>query len=63
MSKSKTMPPPAVNPYDTKANLPTTAKTKAPPSQAHQGKSDGLIDMAATPHVDCTEIGGRTAQF
>ena len=45
MSKSKRMPPPAVNP--TKANLPTTAKTKAQPSQAHQGKSDGLINIAA----------------
>ena len=64
MSKSKRMPPPAVNP--TKANLPTTAKTKAQPSQAHQGKSDGLINIAAdyaqhrpaaaTPHVGGTEI-------
>jgi hypothetical protein len=45
MSKSKRMPPPAVNP--TKANLPTTAKTKAQPNQAHQGKSDGLINIAA----------------
>jgi hypothetical protein len=44
MSKSKRMPP-AVNP--TKANLPTTAKTKAQPNQAHQGKSDGLINIAA----------------
>ena len=45
MSKGKRMPPPAANP--TKANLPTTAKTKAQPSQAHQGKSDGLINIAA----------------
>ena len=45
MSKSERMPPPAVNP--TKANLPTTAKTKAQPSHAHQGKSDGLINIAA----------------
>jgi len=45
VSKSKRMPPPAANP--TKANLPTTAKTKAQPSQAHQGKSDGLINIAA----------------
>jgi hypothetical protein len=45
MSKSKRMPPPAVNP--TKANLPTTEKTRAPPSQTHQGKSDGLINIAA----------------
>jgi hypothetical protein len=44
MSKSKRMPP-AVNP--TKANLPTAAKTKAQPNQAHQGKSDGLINIAA----------------
>jgi hypothetical protein len=45
ISKSKRMPAPPVNP--TKANLPTAAKTKAQPSQAHQGKSDGLINIAA----------------
>ena len=44
-SKIKRKPAPAVNP--TRANLPTTAKTKAPPSQAHQGKSDGLINITA----------------
>ena len=44
-SKSTRMPAPAVNP--TKANLPTTAKTKTQPSQAHQGKSDGLINITA----------------
>ena len=47
MSNSKRMPAPAVNP--TKANLPTTTKTKAQPSQAHQGMSDGLINIAAIP--------------
>ena len=47
-SKSKRMPAPAVNP--TKANLTTTAKTKAPPSQAHQGKSDGhCVLLESTP--------------
>ena len=45
MIKSKRMPAPAVNP--TKANLPTTAKHKAPHSQAHQGKSDGSTNIAA----------------
>jgi hypothetical protein len=45
ISKTKRMPAPAVNP--TNANLPTTAKIKASPSQAHQGKSDGLINMAS----------------
>jgi hypothetical protein len=45
MSKSKKMPPPPENP--TKANVPPVAKTKPEPSQAHQGKSDGLINTAA----------------
>ena len=45
MSKSKSVPAPEVNP--TKANLPPTTKTKAQPSQAHQGMSEGLINIAA----------------
>ena len=31
------------------ANLPTKTSPKAQPSQPHQGKSDGLINIAAIP--------------
>jgi hypothetical protein len=32
-----------------RANLPTKTSPKAQPSQPHQGKSDGLINIAAIP--------------
>jgi hypothetical protein len=45
MSESKRTPPPSAANL-TKANLPTTARPKAQPSQAHQGRSDGSINIA-----------------
>jgi len=53
MSTSNKVPPRAVNP--TKANLPTAPKAKAPASQAHQGKSHGLINIAA-PHARISPV-------
>ena len=63
VSKSKRMPPPAANP--TKANLPTTAKTKAQPGPPRQvrwlDKHSSRLHAqhrpaAATPHMGGTEI-------
>jgi hypothetical protein len=55
-SKSGRTPPPFPANL-TKANLPTTAKTKAKPSQAHQGNSDGSINIAAQYMLSIGPLG------